>query len=195
MSTSPKRIFLCRHGETEWTKSGQHTGLTDIALTKKGEQEAQLLGKRLQGLQFAQVLTSPLKRALHTCALSGLSEAAQIDPDLTEWNYGKYEGLTLSQIQQTDPDWNIFTNGAPQGESLADMGKRVDRVLAKIESFTGDVALFSHGHFLRALAVKWLQLPLQDGRLFALSPASLSTLGFEHTVQVLTLWNDISHLQ
>ena len=194
MQFPQKKIYLIRHGETEWTLSGQHTGSTDIPLTKNGENQAKLLGDRLRGHAFQTILASPLQRAQQTCAIAGLLKTAQIDPNLVEWNYGDFEGMTSAQINKMQPNWSIFSNGAPNGESVADIGKRADKVLAKIQSLHGDVALFSHGHFLRALAARWLQLPAQDGRLFALFPGSLSILGFEKNTQVLFLWNDTSHI-
>ena len=190
-----KKIYLVRHGETEWTLSGKHTGITDIPLTKNGEEEAAHLCKRLKGYAFQTVLSSPLQRAYRTCEISGFSKQARLDPDLTEWNYGQFEGLTTEEIWKQQPHWNLFTNGAPNGENLADINVRTARVLSKIQSLRGDVLLFSHGHFLRTLAAKWLQLPIQDGKLLALFPASVSILGFERNNHVLTLWNDVSHLK
>jgi broad specificity phosphatase PhoE len=195
MESPQKKIYLIRHGETEWTLSGQHTGKTDIPLTKNGENQAKLLGTRLRGHSFQSIFTSPLQRAQQTCALTGLLKTAQIDPDLVEWNYGDFEGMTSAQIRKIQPHWSIFSNGAPNGESVAAVGARADKVLAKIQSIQGDVALFSHGHFLRVLAARWLQLPAQEGRLFALFPGSLSILGFEKNVHVLSLWNDTSHIK
>lgn len=194
MLPTQKKIYLIRHGETEWTLSGQHTGVTDIPLTKNGENEAKKLSERLQGHSFAAVFTSPLQRAMHTCKIAGLSKKPETDQDLVEWNYGDFEGLTSEEIKKKHPQWNLFLEGAPHGESIYDVEKRADRVLSKIRSFQGDVALFSHGHFLRTLTARWLQLSASDGKLFALHPASLSILGYERIQQVLLLWNDISHL-
>jgi broad specificity phosphatase PhoE len=191
---APRQIFLIRHGETEWSLSGQHTGTTDIPLTKKGEKEAHLLGKRLKTYSFEHVLTSPLRRAQQTCEIADLSQQAEIDPDLAEWNYGAYEGLTTSEIWKTEPDWNIFLKGAPGGESLAAISSRIHRVLERLTECKGDIAIFSHGHFLRALATRWLNLPIREGKGLLLSPASLSILGFERQNPVLALWNDVSHL-
>ncbi len=190
-----KKIYLIRHGETEWTLNGRHTGLTDIPLTKNGEMQAELLGMRLKGHAFETILTSPLQRAANSCEIAGFLKKARLDSDLLEWNYGEFEGLKTEEIHKKMPHWNIFSNGAPGGESIADVNARTNRVLTKIQSLHGDVALFSHGHFLRALAARWLQLTAQEGRLFALYPASLSILGFERDAHVLTLWNDISHLK
>lgn len=189
-----KQIYLIRHGETEWTLSGQHTGLTDLPLTQNGENQGKMLGKRLRKYSFQTVLTSPLQRSVSTCEMTGLLKNAKLDPDLAEWNYGDFEGLTSEEIRKIQPHWTIFSNGAPHGESIADIQARTHRVLTQIQSLHGNVLLFSHGHFLRALAAHWLQLPVQDGRLFALSPASLSVLGFEKNIHVLNLWNDLSHL-
>ncbi len=188
-----RRIYLIRHSETAWTLSQRHTGLTDIPLTKKGEEDALLIGKRLKNHPFEVILCSPLQRAKATCEKAGLMKLATIDPDLVEWNYGDYEGLTTAEIQKKSPHWNIFSNGAPGGESTADISTRASKVLKKILSFQGDVALFSHGHFLRALTAEWLGLTTREGRLFSLSPASLSILGYERETQVICLWNDQSH--
>jgi broad specificity phosphatase PhoE len=190
-----KKIYLIRHGETEWTLSGKHTGITDIPLTKNGELQAELLGKRLRGHPFHTILFSPLQRAARTCEIAGFLKEARLDPDLVEWNYGEFEGLTSVEIQKRVPSWNLFLNGASGGENFSEISTRVNKVLNKIRSLPGDIALFSHGHFLRALSARWIQLSIQDGRLFALFPASLSILGFEHNTNVLTLWNDTSHLQ
>lgn len=190
-----QKIYLIRHGETEWTLNGKHTGMTDIPLTKNGELQAKLIGNRLREHSFQTILSSPLQRAARTCEIAGFLKKARLDPDLKEWNYGEFEGLTKVEIQKKMPHWNIFSNGSPGGESVADMSARTNKVLAKIQSIHGDVALFAHGHFLRALSARWLQLSVQEGRLFALFPGSISILGFEGNTHVLTLWNDISHLQ
>lgn len=194
MQFPTQKIYLVRHGETSWTLSQQHTGSTDITLTEKGKKEAVQIGKRLSGHPFKAILCSPLKRAQSTCEIAGLMQRASLDADLKEWNYGDYEGLTTAEIWKRSPGWNIFSNGAPGGESPADISKRVHRVLTKVQSFQGDVALFSHGHFLRAFAACYLQLQVEQGRLFALSPASMSILGFERSQPVFSLWNDLSHL-
>lgn len=184
-----KKIYLIRHGETEWTLNGKHTGLTDIPLTKNGRLQAEWIGHQLRGHTFQTVLCSPLKRAVNTCEIAGLIKIARLDSDLVEWNYGEYEGLTTVEIHQKMAHWNIFSNGAPGGESVADMSARTNRVLTKIQSLHGDVALFSHGHFLRALTAQWLQLSVHEGRLFALFPGSISILGFERNTRVITRWN------
>lgn len=188
-----KKIYLIRHGETEWTLSGRHTGKTDIPLTQKGEEEALRIGKRIGNIKFDLVLCSPLQRAKATCQGAGLLDQAVIEPLLTEWDYGAYEGLTTEEIRGQIPDWKIFTHGAaPRGESVAAVGQRADQILEKIASVKGDVALFSHGHFLRVLCARWLRLPAEKGALFALSPAALSILGSERADPVLSLWNSIN---
>ncbi len=187
-----KRIYLVRHGETEWSQVGRHTSLTDIPLTENGEAQSQRIGARLKGHSFQAVFSSPLQRASRTCEISGFLKQARLDPDLSEWNYGKYEGLTTEEIWKKEPHWNIFTNGAPEGESASDINARATRVLMKIQPIHGDVLLFSHGHFLRALAAKWLELSAQEGRLFALFPGSISILGFERDTHVLQSWNSMN---
>ncbi|MBS0606052.1 MAG: histidine phosphatase family protein [Parachlamydiales bacterium] len=194
MNYPTRKIYLIRHGETEWTLTGQHTGTTDLPLTENGREQAALLSKRLKGHAFERVFISPLKRASETCELAGLYRHAEIDPDLAEWNYGDYEGLKTDEIWKKEAHWNIFLRGAPNGESIEDIAVRTNRILMKINNFHGDIALFSHGHFLRALTARWLKLPISDGNLLALSPASISILGFERDHHVIRLWNDINHL-
>ncbi|HEY2810362.1 MAG TPA: histidine phosphatase family protein [Rhabdochlamydiaceae bacterium] len=189
-----KKLYLIRHGETEWTLSGQHTGTTDIALTKNGQQQAQLLADRLQGHDFSAVFVSPLQRAYKTCEIAGLCERAVVERDLSEWNYGHYEGKTSKQIHETHPHWNIFLNGAPGGESVKDIEKRCAKMCHLFQEASGDVAVFSHGHFLRALALSCIQLPIAAGRHFTLFPAAVSILAQEKNVLAISLWNDISHL-
>ena len=190
-------IYLARHGETAWTVSGQHTGLTDLPLTKHGEQNAIHLGERLKGLAFAKVFASPLQRARKTCELAGFGAVAEIDPDLVEWNYGEYEGLTSAQVHAKNPDWKLFRDGCPGGESVAQIGARANRVVARVRAIQGDVLLFSSGHFLRVLASRWLGLDASAGQYFLLSTAALSQLGYEHDLSepVIRLWNDTSHVQ
>ena len=183
------KIYLIRHGETEWTRSGKHTGRTDIPLTKNGENQSLNIGRYLKGMGFQKVLTSPLIRAKETCRLAGLFAHAIIDEELIEWNYGEYEGITSAEIRIKNPHWAIFTGGAPGGESVADIGARAGRVLGKLRSIPGDVAVFSHGHFLRALAAKWLDLPPAFGQQLVLSPASLSILGYEKEKPAIITWN------
>ncbi len=190
-------LYLARHGETAWTVSGQHTGRTDLPLTERGERNARQLGERLRGRSFARVLTSPLQRARRTCELAGFGAVAAIDPDLVEWDYGQYEGKTSAEIYRARPDWQLFRDGCPGGESPADIGARADRVLARLRPLEGDVLLFSSGHILRVLGARWLGLEPAAGRLFYLGVASLSTLGYEHNRDepIVRLWNDTSHVQ
>ena len=190
-------IYLARHGETAWTLSGQHTGLTDLPLTEHGEQNAIHLGERLKGLAFAKVFTSPLQRAHRTCELAGFGPVAEIDPNLVEWNYGEYEGLTSAQVRAKNPDWKLFRDGCPGGETVAQIGARADRVVARVRAIQGNVLLFSSGHFLRVLASRWLGLDASAGQYFLLSTAALSELGYEHDLSepVICLWNDTSHVQ
>ena len=196
MSTALPQIYLARHGETAWTISGQHTSYTDIPLTERGEANARALAGRLQGLHFDRVLMSPLQRAQRTCELAGFGQVAEVDPELVEWNYGAYEGKTTADIRKERPDWVLFRDGCPGGESFEAVGARADRVIARLRAVGGNVLLFSHSHFLRILAARWLGLPVTVGRYFLLTTASLSILSYEHTLQepVLRLWNDDRHV-
>jgi len=189
-------VYLARHGNTAWTHSGQHTGLTDLPLTPDGERNAVRLGERLKGLTFAKVLTSPLQRAARTCELAGFGNAAETDSDLVEWNYGKYEGLTSRQILQQRPNWDLFRDGCPGGESPQQIGERADRVVQRIRRVAGDVLLFSSGHFIRVLAACWLGVGPAGGRFFLLSPASLSAVSYEHNLSrpAVRLWDDDRHV-
>jgi probable phosphoglycerate mutase len=189
-------VFLARHGETAWSLSGQHTGLTDLPLTERGEQNARRLGEALRGRQFAKVFTSPLQRAVRTCELAGFGGAAEIDKDLVEWNYGQYEGRTSAEIHAESPDWQLFRDGCPGGEMPDDVGARADRVVRRVRDAGGNVLLFSSAHFLRVLGARWLGLEPAGGRYFLLSTASLSTLGYEHSLSkpVIQLWNDTGQL-
>lgn len=188
---------MARHGETAWSLSGQHTGLTDLPLTPRGEQNARLLGGRLRGLTFARVFTSPLQRAAKTCELAGFGSVATVDRDLVEWNYGDYEGLRSAEIQAKQPGWQIFRDGCPGGESPDQIGARADRVVQRVRAVAGDVLIFSSAHFLRTLAARWLGQEPAAGRLVLLDTASLSTLTYEHTLSqpAIQLWNDTRHLQ
>jgi broad specificity phosphatase PhoE len=179
------RIVLVRHGETEWSRSGKHTSFTDLPLTEEGRHAARALN--LRGRELALVLTSPLARARETCALAGLTCA--VDPDLAEFDYGEYEGLTTKEIRATRPDWSLWTDGAPGGETPEQVGARVDRVIARCLAAGGDVALFAHGHVLRVLVARWLELPPSRGGGFALDTASVSELGFERESRVVWKWN------
>jgi probable phosphoglycerate mutase len=197
MSDKVPQIYLARHGETEWSLSGQHTGRTDISLTQNGEQNARSLGERLRGLHFAQVWTSPMQRAKRTCELAGFGAQAQTDADLMEWDYGDYEGLRTADIRKARPDWFLFRDGCPNGETPAAIALRADRVVSRLRTAGGDVIIFSHGHFLRVLGARWLGLPVVDARFLLLTTASLSILGYEHNLDepVLRLWNDDRHVQ
>jgi probable phosphoglycerate mutase len=186
-------LSLARHGETAWSLSGQHTGLTDIPLTEKGEQDARRLGERLREMTFARVFTSPLERARRTCELAGFGNVAVADPDLVEWNYGDYEGRTSKEILAERPDWQLFRDGCPGGESPEQVASRADRVVAKARAVGGDVLVFSSGHFLRMVGARWLGMDPIWGRCFYLMTASLSQLSYEHALPVIGLWNDTGH--
>ena len=186
---SDPEIWLIRHGETEWSLSGQHTGRTDLPLTAAGVREAKELGRYLAGRPFALVLPSPLQRAHETCKLAGYGGVAQIEPDLCEWDYGAYEGRTSSQIQESVPGWTIWTSPVPQGETIQQVAARASRVIERAAKAGGDVALFAHGHLLRILTACWLGLPADAGRLFALGTASVSVLGYERETRVIARWN------
>jgi len=190
-------LYMARHGETAWSLSGQHTGFTDLPLTPNGERNARRLGERLKGMSFAKVFTSPLQRAARTCELAGFGAVAETDPDLVEWNYGQYEGRCSAEIFAERPDWQLFRDGCPGGESPAQVGERADRVVQRVRTVPGDVLLFSSGHFIRVLAARWLALgPEAAGRYFLLTTASLSALGYEHKLSqpVIRLWNDDHHV-
>jgi broad specificity phosphatase PhoE len=191
-STVFPTIYLARHGETVWSLTGQHTGLTDLPLTEHGERNARQLGERLGGLTFAKVFTSPLQRAARTCELAGFGAAAETDRELVEWNYGKYEGLRTVDIHAERPDWQLFRDGCPGGESPEQVGARADRVLSRLRAIKGDLLVFSSGHFLRVLTARWLGLETAAGRFFALNTASVSVLGYENDLSrpVIWLWND-----
>ena len=180
-------IVLVRHGETEWSRDGRHTGRTDLPLTENGRRQAELLRGALAEWGFTQVLSSPLQRALETCRLAGLRDSAQTTDDLREWDYGEYEGITTAQIRESRPDWYLWRDGCPGGEQAADVGRRVDRVIASLGE--GDVALFAHGHVLRVLAARWIGLEPEAGALLALGTGTLSVLGYERETRVVTRWN------
>jgi len=190
--------YIARHGETAWTISGQHTGLTDLPLTERGERNALRLGERLKGLTFARVFTSPLRRASRTCELAGFAAVAEIDPDLVEWNYGEYEGRRTVDIRRERPDWELFRDGCPGGETLQQISARADAVIGRVRGVQGDVLLFTSGHFIRVLASRWLGLePSVNSRFFMLSTASLSAVGYEHerSRPVIRLWNETRHVE
>jgi probable phosphoglycerate mutase len=189
-------VYLARHGETAWTITGQHTGLTDLPLTEHGECNAQKLGERLNGMTFAKVLTSPLRRAMRTCELAGFGAVAEIDRDLVEWDYGEYEGRHTADILAERPDWQLFRDGCPGGESPGQVAARADRILQRVPGIAGDVLLFSSGHFLRVLAARWIGMEAIVGRSLMLNTASLSGLSYEHSVDqpAIHLWNDTRHV-
>lgn len=190
-------IVLARHAETEWSLSGQHTGTTDLPLTETGRHKTELIGRRLAGRRFTRVLTSPLARALDTCRIAGFGKVAEVRDELREWDYGKYEGLTTTAIRAQKPGWELWHDGAPGGESPDDVEQRANRLvdeLCDMREHGGDVLVFGHGHMLRALAVRWVGLPIAAGRLFRLSTGTISTLGWKRELRVIDVWNDGSHL-
>ncbi len=189
MAQSEQEVYVIRHGETEWSRTGRHTGLTDIPLTEHGRDNAKLLEPLLGKERFVQVLTSPLQRARETCELAGLGGSAEIDRDLVEWNYGTYEGLTTPQIHEMAPGWMLFTDGCPDGEQAEEVGARVDRVIAKVHQAEGNVALFAHGHVLRVLAARWIGLPASSGQHFHLDTATLNILGYYRGIPAIKRWN------
>jgi broad specificity phosphatase PhoE len=189
MSERPPEVVLVRHGETEWTLSGQHTGRTDIPLTERGREQARALAAELARWRFALVLTSPLARAKETCRLAGLAEHAAERDELMEWDYGAYEGRKTIEIREEQPGWTLWGDGVPEGETAAEVGARVDRVIAELRSVAAEAAVFAHGHVLRVLAARWLGLEPDAGRLFALDPATISVLGYERETAVLRVWN------
>ncbi len=197
MSKELPIVYLARHGETAWSLSGQHTGLTDLPLTPHGELNARRLGDRLKGLTFTKVFTSPLQRAHRTCDLAGFGALAEVDRDLVEWDYGQYEGRTSAEILRERPNWQLFRDGCPGGETVAQVGARADQVVARLRAVPGDVLVFSSGHFIRVLAARWLGLDASaPGQHFMLTTASLSAVGYEHDFSrpVIRLWNDDHHV-
>jgi len=189
MNMPIQEVYLIRHGETEWSLNGRHTGITEIPLTENGRNLAKRLAPVLATERFALVLTSPLERARKTCELAGLGAHAEIDRDLMEWNYGEYEGLTPKQIDAQAPGWMIFTDGCPRGESPAQVSARADRLVARVRSVEGDVALFAHGHVFRVFAARWLELPARAGCHFLLDTATLSILSYYRNLQAIRRWN------
>ncbi|MEP6717123.1 MAG: histidine phosphatase family protein [Terriglobia bacterium] len=182
-------LWLIRHGETEWSLSGAHTGRSDIPLTAKGEEKARGLRAKLSGREFGLVLVSPLKRARRTCELAGFGAQAQIEPNLLEWNYGSYEGRTTEEIQKERPGWSVFRDGVPDGERIDQVADRASAAIARALGSAGDTALFAHAHILRILTARWLRLAPEDGSLFALDTGSISTLGYERETRVIRSWN------
>ena len=198
-SASPERapeqqVWLVRHGETEWARLGRHTGRTDVPLTETGREQAGALGRRLAATKFDLVLTSPLSRAADTARLAGFDGVAVVEPDLREWDYGALEGRLTAEIRDDYPGWSIWTGPWPEGETVEEVGARADRVLARIRAADGDVLLFSHGHLLRVLTARWLDLPPALGALFALSTATVSILGWDRENAVIETWNEDCHL-
>ena len=192
MSSRPPEVVLVRHGETEWSRTGKHTGRTDVPLTERGRQDAEAVGIALRARRFALVLTSPLQRAAETCRLAGFADVAVERDELMEWDYGAYEGRTTLEIRRERPGWTLWRDGVPAGETTKQVGARVDCVLEELRAATGDAAVFAHGHLLRVLAARWLGLAPNDGRLFALDPATISALGHERETSVIRLWNEPS---
>ena len=190
-------VYLARHGETAWSRSGQHTGRTDLPLTEHGEEEARRLGQSLRGLKFAKVFCSPLQRAVRTCELAGFGAAAERDPNLVEWDYGEYEGRRTVEIHGERPDWQLFRDGCPGGESVSAIGARADEVVRRLRAVEGNVLLFSSGHILRVLTARWFGLDPAAGKYFLLSTATLSALGYEHELSepVIRLWNEIQEVR
>ena len=182
-------VVLARHGETEWSRDLKHTGRSDIPLTERGRAEAELLRPALAGRAFERVLSSPLQRALDTCRLAGLDERVDVTDDLLEWDYGDYEGITTAEIRRERPDWYLWRDGCPGGETAAQVGARVDRVIAELRPLEGDAALFAHGHVLRVLTARWLLLGAESGALFKLDTGTLSSVGYERETPVITRWN------
>lgn len=183
-------IVLVRHGETEWSRSGRHTGVTDVPLTETGRAQARKLAGRVAGRTFARVLTSPLGRARETCRLAGLEQVAEVRPELAEWDYGDYEGRTTAEVRRERPGWTVWRDGCPGGEAAADVGARVEPVLRELRASERDVALFAHGHVLRVLAALWIELPAGGGARLKLDTAAVSVLGYERETSVVRLWND-----
>lgn len=183
-----RELWIVRHGETEWSAAGKHTGTTDIDLTERGEEVALSLAPRLAGTEFAQVLTSPRRRAVHTAELAGFGHA-EVDADLVEWDYGDYEGITTPEIQQTVPGWSVWTHPTPGGETADDVGARLDRVVERARAVERRTLVFAHGHSLRVLAARWLGLDVADGRIFDLDTATISVLGDDRGTPVVRRWN------
>ena len=189
MADEAQKIYLIRHGETEWSRDGKHTGVTDVLLTEQGRKAARLLQAVLAREKFLLVLSSPLQRARETCELAGLAKVTAVEPDLVEWNYGEYEGLTSKQIQLTRPGWSVFHHGCPGGETPEQVAVRADRMLAKVRATEGNVALFAHGHILRVLGARWINLPASSGEHFYLDTATLSVLDYYYDAPAFKIWN------
>ena len=195
MTVSGPRVFLVRHGATEWSVTGQHTGRTDLPLTEDGRDQAKRLASRLAGQEFALVLVSPLTRARETARLTGFGDVAEVEPDLVEWDYGDYDGRTAVEIRRERPGWTPWHGGYPGGETLDELAARADRVLSRARAAGGDVALFAHGHILRVIAARWLEQPPVEASRYYLDTASLSVLGWERETAVIDRWNEACHLE
>jgi broad specificity phosphatase PhoE len=195
MDERRQRLILVRHGETEWSREGRHTGRSDIELTDTGRRQAVLTGEALAAYHFAAVFTSPLRRAVTTCVLAGFGDRAVLCDALCEWDYGAYEGLTTAEIRERRPGWSLWGDGVVDGETVDEVGARADSVIARAKAIDGDVALFAHGHVLRILAARWLGLAAVGGRMFVLSTATISVLGYEREEPAVLRWNDDSHLR
>lgn len=192
-----QRLFIMRHGETDWSRSGQHTGRTDLPLTQRGEEEARQLGTRIRDVTFSQVFTSPLQRAQKTCEIAGLAGSARSDPNLIEWDNGQYEGLTTAQILEAHPGWDLYRDGCPGGELPAEVCQRASQFIQATRDMPGNIALFTHGHFARALATQWIGIPVKHGSNFVLGTAALSILAYQHNppfLPIIELWNSQSKL-
>jgi probable phosphoglycerate mutase len=192
VAATDDRVVLVRHGETPWSRAGKHTGRTEVPLTERGRREAEAVGNLLRGRRFALVATSPLGRAVETCRLAGFGESAEQWPELAEWDYGGYEGLTSAEIRATHPGWSLWRDGVSGGETIAQVGARADLAIARLRSVAGAAVVFAHGHFLRVLAARWLDLAPAEGRLFVLDSGTISILGYEHEAAAIRLWNEPS---
>lgn len=189
MAQVKAKIVIVRHGETEWSAAGKHTSRTDLSLTADGRRDAARLGQYLAGRKFSLVLSSPLRRARETCELAGFADEAELCDDLREWDYGEYEGLTSAEIRESNPSWSLWRDGCPGGETPAQVGARVDRALARLRAADGEAIAFAHGHILRVLSARWLEMEVAAGARLALSAGAVCSLGFEHATHVLALWN------
>jgi len=195
MASALPRLYLARHGDTAWTDSHQHTGRTDLPLNERGEEHARQIGARLRRFSFSHVFTSPLQRASKTCELAGFGAGAEVDQDLIEWDYGRFEGKLTSDVLKERPGWELYRDGCPDGEAPGDVAARADRFIARVRGMTGDVLAFSSGHIIRMIAARWLGVPPAAGRFFFCDPASVGVLGFEHDSRdqpIIRLWNYVS---
>lgn len=189
MKQLKQKVVLIRHGETTWALEGRHTSFTDVPLTDSGRAQARQLRTALKSWNLKQVFCSPLKRARETCELAGISDDVIVDPDLSEWNYGRFEGLTTDQIQKQAPDWDVFEHGCPEGDAPAGVCERVDRMIQKVRAIDGDIAVFSHGHLSRVFATRWINLPIEDSHMFVLDTATFNVLGAYHDAPAIVMWN------